>query len=93
MKSRIDIIGQNGNDGLVYGYEDEAPSALAVQIGGDHYKQFAIQPSEYCQKNKLLHLESNAIKYITRHRLKGGVLDIDKAIHCLQLLKEMEYPE
>ena len=93
MKSRIDIIGQNGNDGLVYGYEDEAPSALAVQIGGDHYKKLAIQPVEYCQRNRLNFLESSVIKYVTRHRDKGKVQDIDKAIHFLQLLKEMEYPE
>lgn len=69
----------------------ESVSAWDEQVGGGHYKDFAIQPSEYCQKNKLNHLESNAIKYISRHHLKGGEDDIRKAIHCLEMLLELEY--
>ena len=61
------------------------------QVGGDHYKSLTIQPSEYIFKNDLNWLEGNAIKYITRHRQKGGVADIDKAIHYLELLKEWQY--
>lgn len=68
-------------------------SALNSQVGGNHYKDLEIQPAEYCQKNKLGFLESNAIKYITRHRMKNKEQDIDKAIHTLQLLKEIEYGE
>jgi len=68
--------------------------ASEVQVGGNHYKNFVIQPSEYCQKNKLLHLESNAIKYISRHRLKGaGRQDLLKAKHCIDLILEWEYPD
>ena len=63
------------------------------QIAGDHYKKLAIQPAEYCQKNKLGYCESLAIKYITRHRDKNGAEDIDKAIHCLELLKGIEYED
>lgn len=68
-------------------------SALDVQVGGNHYRQFAIQPSEYCQKNKLTWCEANVVKYVSRHRFKGGAEDINKAIHYLQLLKELEYGE
>ncbi len=50
-----------------------------------------VQPSEFIIKNNLNWCEGNAIKYICRHHLKGGELDIDKAIHYLQLLKELEY--
>ena len=60
------------------------------QIAGNHYKKLAIQPAEYCQRNKLNYMESSAIKYITRWRHKNGLEDIDKAIHCLELLKEFE---
>jgi hypothetical protein len=35
--------------------------------------------------------EGNAIKYITRHNIKGGREDIEKAIHYLELLLEEEY--
>ena len=68
-------------------------SAWDRQVGGTHYKDFIIQPSEYCQKNKLNHLESAIIKYATRHSSKGGALDLDKIIQCAEMIKELEYPE
>lgn len=67
--------------------------ALARQVGGDHYKDTAIQPVEFIQKNGLGFCEGNAIKYICRHKKKGGKQDLEKAIHYLQLLLEMEYPD
>ena len=68
-------------------------SPLQSQVGGDHYRKLAIQPVEFCQRNQLGYCESAVIKYVTRHREKNGVEDINKAIHYLQLLKEIEYPE
>jgi len=62
------------------------------QIEGSHYKHMTIQPIEFCQKNELNFCESNVIKYLVRHRLKGGKKDLDKAIHNIQLLIAMEYP-
>jgi len=67
-------------------------SALKKQVGGSHYKSFAIQPIVFCQKNRFNACERDVIKYVCRHAEKGGVKDIDKAIHCLELLKEIEYP-
>ena len=66
-------------------------SAKDRQVNGDHYKNLAIQPGEYIYKNGLGWHEGNAIKYITRHKIKGGKIDIEKAIHYLQLLLEIEY--
>lgn len=68
-------------------------SAFDTQVGGGHYKDLAIQPTEYCQRNRLGWCEANAVKYITRHRSKNGRQDIEKAIHYLQMLIEMEYPQ
>jgi len=65
----------------------------ATQVGGDHYKTLAIQPVEYCHRNGLGYCESSAIKYLTRHERKGGRQDLEKAIHFIQLLIQMEYPE
>lgn len=62
------------------------------QVGGKHYKDLAIQPVEYCQRNRLGFCESSVVKYVTRHREKNGRQDIEKAIHFLQLLLEIEYP-
>ncbi len=71
----------------------QAGSALADQVGGRHYKGLAIQPAEYCQRNLLPYCESSVIRYVTRHREKNGREDIEKAIHCLKLLLEIEYPQ
>jgi hypothetical protein len=65
--------------------------AREKQVGGSHYKDMAIQPSDYIYKNNLNWYEGNAVKYITRHRMKGGADDIRKAIHYLELLLEAEY--
>ncbi len=61
-------------------------SALDVQEGGDHYKHLAIQPMEYSMKNGLDACQHTAIKYITRFRDKGGIEDLRKAKHCIDLL-------
>jgi len=68
-------------------------TALDVQVGGRHYKDLAIQPVEYIHANKLPYLEGNVIKYVTRHRSKAGKQDIEKAIHYLQLILDMDYSE
>jgi hypothetical protein len=66
-------------------------SANEKQIGGDHYKSMAIQPSEFIYRNGLDWFAGNAIKYVCRHKLKGGRQDIEKAIHYLELLLQAEY--
>jgi len=62
------------------------PSALGKQEGGKHYKELKIQPIEYIQANKLGYEQGNVIKYITRYADKGGVEDLLKAIHYIELL-------
>lgn len=68
-------------------------SALQTQVGGDHYSKLAIQPVEYITSNGLGFVEGSVIKYVTRHKAKGGAEDIRKAIHFLNLLLELEYGE
>ena len=67
-------------------------SALKHQVGGDHYRKLRIQPAEYITACGLNYLAGSAVKYVTRYRDKGGAQDIRKAIHCLELLLELEYP-
>ncbi len=62
--------------------------ALDEQVGGSHYKELAFQPIEYIMANDLGWCEGNVVKLITRWKDKGGVQDLDKAIHYLQILKE-----
>jgi len=56
------------------------------QEGGSHYIEMAIQPIEYITSNDLGYLEGNVIKYVSRHKVKGGKEDILKAIHYLQFI-------
>ncbi|AUR91413.1 protein of unknown function DUF3310 [Vibrio phage 1.160.O._10N.261.48.B11] len=63
------------------------------QVGGDHYKSLKIQPIEYIDANNMPYLEGNVVKYVTRHASKNGIQDIDKAIHYLELIKQMRYAE
>jgi hypothetical protein len=63
---------------------------LAEQVGGDHYKTMAIQPLEYCHANGIGKLEGDVISYVSRWRAKGGIQDLQKAIHELQILIQLE---
>lgn len=65
-------------------------SALEVQVAGSHYKNKAIQPVQYIHANGIGFFEGNVIKYVTRWRDKGGVADLNKAKHYIELLIELE---
>ena len=65
-------------------------SALDVQVAGDHYKTQAIQPVQYIHANGIGFFEGNVIKYVTRWRSKGGIADLEKAKHYIDMLIELE---
>ena len=66
-------------------------SSYDTQVGGDHYKDMTIQPSEFINKNKMQFAEGNAIKYICRHQKKGGKQDLEKAKHYIDMIIERDY--
>lgn len=65
-------------------------SALQTQIGGDHYSKLKIQPVAYIHANNIPFIEGCIIKYATRWRDKGGVKDLEKIKHFVDLLIELE---
>lgn len=65
-------------------------SALDTQVGGGHYKDMKIQPMEYSMANGLDPCQHTAIKYISRFRQKGGIQDLEKAKHVIDMLIEFE---
>lgn len=65
-------------------------SALSEQVGGEHYKKLVIQPVEYIHANGLPFIEGCIVKYATRWRDKGGVRDLEKIKHFVELLIELE---
>jgi hypothetical protein len=70
----------------------EAPgaSALDKQVSGGHYKDLKIQPIEFIHANNIPFAEGCAIKYLCRWRDKGGIKDLEKAKHFIELLIELE---
>ena len=64
--------------------------ANANQVGGEHYRNKAIQPWDYIVSNNLGYLEGCVVKYVSRYKEKGGMQDLEKAAHYLQKLMEVQ---
>jgi len=64
--------------------------ALDKQIGGNHYKNYKIQPVEYNMKNNLSFLAGCIVKRITRYQDQEDPLkDLNKIKHEVDLLIEI----
>ena len=61
-----------------------------IQIGGSHYKDLKIQPIDYILGNQLGFVEGNVVKYVSRWQSKGGIDDLRKAKHYIDLLIDHE---
>jgi len=66
----------------------DSVKATDQQVGGNHYKGYAIQPIHFIMENDLGFCEGNILKYITRWKDKGGVEDLRKAKHYINMLIE-----
>tara|TARA_B100001093_G_scaffold271736_1_gene259702 strand:+ start:5007 stop:5288 length:282 start_codon:yes stop_codon:yes gene_type:complete len=58
------------------------------QVGGDHYTKKKLQPWEVRLRWGLDPWTSDVLRYISRFSDKGGLQDIEKAIHCLEFVRE-----
>lgn len=65
--------------------------AKDTQVAGNHYRHYPIQPVEFAMANELNLCQANVVKYIVRHKDKGGKEDLLKARHYIDLLIEYEY--
>lgn len=91
-ESLFDIVSEAGHmEGEDIADDDTQDKAINRQVGGDHYKKLAIQPIEYATANNLNACQFLVLRYITRYKDKGGKVDLEKAIHSIQMLIEMEY--
>ena len=68
-------------------------SALDTQVGGNHYKEYKIQPYEFFFFNKIPHHKAAVIRRILRydHETGGGLQDLEKIKHEIDILIELEY--
>lgn len=83
-----EVIG--GSNKSFWEPKPQEPSALDVQVAGDHYKKLKIQPVEYIHANNIPFIEGCIIKYASRWRDKGGIKDLEKIKHFADLLIELE---
>lgn len=63
--------------------------ALSIQVAGNHYKGMAIQQVEFAMANHYDTCAANILKYLSRHRAKGGRSDIEKALHYVKLRQQL----
>lgn len=71
----------------------DLPKPTDVQVGGNHYKDFKIQPLEFTMANNLDFIQGNIIKYACRHKQKNGREDLLKVIHYAELALQLQYGE
>ena len=64
---------------------------LKRQVGGNHYQSKGVQHVQFCQVNRIPWAESCALKYLTRHRRKNGLQDVEKARHYVEFVVALDY--
>ena len=74
-------VDPNGKD-----QRDVSLNPLDKQVGGNHYRDMAIQPVQFIVANGIPYREANVIKYVVRHARKNGTQDLLKARHYLDML-------
>lgn len=63
-------------------------STNEMQVGGQHYK-VQMEHWDWVEAHKIGYLEGCATKYITRHRKKDGLKDLQKAQHYVEKMLEL----
>lgn len=62
-----------------------------IQMGGSHYQKHKIQPIELILDHGMSFPEGCIVKYVCRHKEKGGAEDIKKLIHNAAFILESYY--
>ena len=65
----------------------------ATKIRPPYYAKYEIDPWTFIIKNQLGMDVGSVVKYVVRHQDKNGVEDLNKAIKCLEMMKEHYYNE
>ena len=81
-------------------YEDQIKTEIGKgpfknQVGGSHYRDSFpfCQPAEFFARNNIPFTEACVCKYVLRYKLKGGIEDLKKAKHYLEMLAWVGYEE
>jgi len=65
----------------------------STNIRPPYYAKYEIDPWTFIIKNQLGMDVGSVIKYVVRHQDKNGIEDLNKAIKCLEMMKEHYYGE
>lgn len=68
------------------------PASLTVQTGGDHYKKMGMQPFFFSMHNGWDGAAHSILKYVSRHRSKGGAVDLKKGLHIIDIRNDLWGP-
>ena len=65
----------------------ETVKASDIQVGGNHYKGFKIQPFFFVQENGMNFFQGNVVKYVARYNKETGkgIQDLENIVHYCQL--------
>ena len=66
------------------------PKEVPSHTEPSYYKDMQIDPLTFIEKNNLPFIDGNIIKYVSRFRKKGGLKDLHKAQHYLNMLIKKE---
>lgn len=82
------------DNAYLYWEQKELINPFDTQVGGNHYKKEGLMDvTEWCMKHDLDIGEFNVIKYTFRHPNKGGIEDLRKAKHYLEMIAYIKYGE
>ena len=82
--------GDESRPAVSHEHEATQPRANDRQVAGTHYKAHKYETWDVILDWNLGYLDGNAVKYLSRWRLKGGVQDLKKARHYIDKLIEVE---
>lgn len=68
--------------------DEVSSNSLNREVGGEHYKS-AYQPIELMERVKMYACCSYIFKYVFRHKNKGKKQDLEKALHCCELMEAL----
>jgi len=82
----------DNNDIDAYNLNDQWKGG-STSIRPTYYAKYKIDPWTFIIENQLGMDVGSVVKYVVRHKDKNGVEDLNKAIKCIEMMKEYYYNE
>jgi len=86
-------LSQIGEEHMEQTYENDQWKGGSTDIRPPYYAKYKIDPWTFIIENQLGMDVGSVVKYVVRHQDKNGIEDLNKAIKCLEMMKEFYYNE